>query len=258
MCAKEEKMFSPKSPTERLIVALDYSNREQAIQTVEKLAGKVGMFKIGMQLNTVEGPAITREIVAAGERVFLDLKFHDIPNTVEGAAASASTLGVSMFNVHTLGGEEMMGAAMVGVNGALQDNQALKMPLVIGVTILTSMDQRSLERIGINIALESEVVWLAKLAHGAGLHGVVASPKEILLIRDGIEDEQFIIVTPGIRFADGDAHDQKRIATPFSAIYDGADYIVVGRAITDAPDPAAAADRAAQEIADAMAKRGRV
>lgn len=236
----------PSSVKDRLIVALDVPDRDSAIRLVEQLSGAVGMFKIGSQLFTAEGPQLVRELVGSGERVFLDLKFHDIPNTVAGAVESAARLGVSILNVHTLGGSEMMRAAAhsVGDRGLLW----ITRPAVLGVTVLTSMDRADLADVGIVSDLRAEVVRLAALARDSGLDGIVASPHEIRLIRECITAERFIILTPGIRPAWAEKRDQKRIAAPADAIRDGADYIVIGRAITDSPDPRSAADRILEEI----------
>jgi orotidine-5'-phosphate decarboxylase len=237
---------TPSSVKDRLIVALDVADREHALRLVEQLSGVVGMFKIGSRLFTAEGPPLVREIITAGERVFLDLKFHDIPNTVAGAVESAARLGVSMLNVHTLGGSEMMRAAAhaVGDRGLLW----ITRPAVLGVTVLTSMDKTDLSDVGINSDLRSEVVRLAALAQDSGLDGIVASPHEIRLIRECITAGRFIILTPGIRPALYARGDQKRIATPADAIRDGADFLVVGRAITESSNPRAASERILEEI----------
>jgi orotidine-5'-phosphate decarboxylase len=234
------------SAKDRLIVALDVPDRASALTLVEQLSGLVGMFKIGSQLFTAEGPDLVREIVRGGEKVFLDLKFHDIPNTVAGAVESAARLGVSILNVHTLGGSEMMRAAAhaVGDRGLLW----ITRPAVLGVTVLTSMDKADLADVGIPSDLSAEVVRLANLAQDSGLDGIVASPHEIRLIRECITAERFIILTPGIRPAWSSKGDQKRIATPADAIRDGADFIVIGRAITDSDNPRAAAERILEEI----------
>src|SRR5215216_127321 len=243
MINKNPKQVSPK---DRVIVALDVPDRASALRLVEQVSGLVGMFKIGSQLFTAEGPQLVREIVTSGERVFLDLKFHDIPNTVAGAVESAARLSVSILNVHTLGGSEMMRAAAhaVGDRGLLW----ITLPAVLGVTVLTSMDKADLADVGIPLDLTAEVVRLATLARDSGLDGIVASPHEIRLIRECITAERFIILTPGIRPAWSAKGDQKRIATPVDAIRDGADFIVIGRAITDSLDPRAAAERILEEI----------
>ncbi len=231
---------------QKLIVALDYPDRDSALPVVEQLSGKVGMFKIGSQLFSAEGPEFVREIVAAGERVFLDLKFHDIPNTVKGASLSATRLGVSIFNVHALGGSEMMRAA---ADASKAPDINLR-PAVLAVTMLTSMDRATLAEVGINSEMDAEVVRLATLARDSGMDGVVASPHEIRLIRERVAAEGFIILTPGIRPAGTDSGDQKRVATPANAIRDGADFLVIGRAITSSPDPRASVERILDEIVD--------
>jgi orotidine-5'-phosphate decarboxylase len=238
---------TPSNIKDRLIIALDVPGRDDALRLVESLAGAVGMFKFGSQLFTAEGPQLVREIVSSGERVFLDLKFHDIPNTVAGAVESAARLGVSILNVHTLGGSEMMRAAghAVGDRGLLW----ITRPAVLGVTVLTSMDKADLADVGITSELSSEVVRLATLARDSGLDGIVASPHEIRLIRECITAERFIILTPGIRPEWGASKgDQKRIATPAAAIRDGADFLVIGRAVTDSPDPRGAVARILDDI----------
>jgi orotidine-5'-phosphate decarboxylase len=231
---------------DRLVVALDVEDRASALGLVEQLSGMVGMFKVGSQLFTAEGPQLVREIVTAGERVFLDLKFHDIPNTVAGAVEAAARLGVSILNVHTLGGSEMMRAAAhaVGDRGLMW----ITRPAVLGVTVLTSMDKADLDDIGVKSDVARQVVRLAALARDSGLDGIVASPHEIRLIREEIAAERFIILTPGIRPAWSARGDQKRIATPADALGDGADLIVIGRAITEHPEPRAAAERILEEI----------
>ncbi|MEW6206808.1 MAG: orotidine-5'-phosphate decarboxylase [Acidobacteriota bacterium] len=228
--------FHPRSVKDRLIVALDVADRLSALRLIEQLQGLAGMFKVGLELYTACGPALVREIIESGGRVFLDLKFHDIPNTVAGAARSAARLGVSLFNLHTLGGAEMMRAAA----GAISEINPR--PALLGVTVLTSMNRTDLSEIGVVSEVEEEVLRLAALARDSGLDGVVASPREIRAIRERIP-EPFIILTPGIRPMWSESGDQKRISTPAAAIRDGADFIVIGRAITSSADPRAAAER---------------
>lgn len=258
MILTEKTMAIEHSIKDRIIVALDVGDRRSALHLVESLSGLVGLFKVGLQLYTAEGQSLVREIVSAGERVFLDLKFHDIPNTVAGATKSILGLGVSIFNVHTLGGAEMMKAAAKAASefssGASQSENSnspisTSRPAVLGVTVLTSMGGDDLLSVGIDSNVEDAVVRLAALARDAGLDGVVASPREIKLIRERVAADRFIILTPGIRPAWSEASDQKRIATPASALADGADFIVVGRAITDSPEPRTAAERILEEIA---------
>jgi orotidine-5'-phosphate decarboxylase len=250
---------TPTNAKERIVVALDVADRDSALSLVEKLSGLVGMFKIGKQLFTAEGPGLVREIIVAGEKVFLDLKYHDIPNTVAGAAQSAAQLGVSIFNVHALGGSEMMRAvvAFQNQNPYLHDDEdplqpaartSTTRPAVLGVTVLTSMNDQSLAEVGITLNADEMVVRLATLARDAGLDGVVASPKEIRLIRERVASKNFIILTPGIRPLWSASGDQKRVATPADALRDGADFIVIGRAITDGKDPRANAERILEEI----------
>jgi orotidine-5'-phosphate decarboxylase len=228
---------------ERLIVALDVPKAEPARALVESLAGRVGMFKVGSQLFTAAGPGFVQEIVGRGEKVFLDLKFHDIPNTVSGAVSSASRLGVSLIDVHGLGGQAMLEAA-VGALPAMQTR-------LLAITILTSHDEDSLDQIGVNGGVTDSVERLALLARDAGLDGVVASPHEVGLIREACGPD-FLIVTPGIRPAGAAAGDQVRAATPATALAAGADYLVVGRPITASEDPAAAADAIVREMQSAL------
>jgi len=241
----------------KLIVALDLPTGDAATRMAERLQGHVGMFKVGSELFTAEGPVPVRYLVATGHRVFLDLKFHDIPNTVRAAAREAAQLGVSMVNVHASGGRKMMEAALEGARSALataegspgrsQGQSQTEGPKVLAVTILTSLETQDLEELGISGTPLEAVVRLARLAQGAGLDGVVASAREISAIRQACGPE-FLIVTPGIRPASAATNDQARIATPASAIAAGADYLVVGRPITGAPDPAAAADAIVAEM----------
>jgi orotidine-5'-phosphate decarboxylase len=242
---------------DKLIVALDLPTGDAATRMAERLQGHVGMFKVGSELFTAEGPVPVRYLVATGHRVFLDLKFHDIPNTVRAAAREAAQLGVSMVNVHASGGRKMMEAALEGARSALatvwgnpersQGPSQQAGPKVLAVTILTSLEIQDLEELGISGTPMEAVVRLARLAQSAGLDGVVASAREISAIRQACGPE-FLIVTPGIRPASAAANDQARIATPASAIAAGADYLVVGRPITGTPDPAAAADAIVAEM----------
>jgi orotidine-5'-phosphate decarboxylase len=231
-----------------LIVALDVDTVEQARRLVEELRDIVGMFKVGSQLFTAAGPALVREIVHSGGKVFLDLKFHDIPNTVAAAAVEATRLGVSIFNVHALGGSEMM-RRTADVVAETSEVEGLARPSIIAVTLLTSANEETLRELGINSDPESLVPHLAQMAHEAGLDGVVASPKEAASIRATVDQPGFLIVTPGVRPSGAATNDQKRVTTPRAAIMGGADYIVVGRPILIADDPA----RAAQEIVDEIA-----
>ncbi len=229
-----------KEARERLIVALDVPSADAARDLVKRLSGHVGLFKIGSQLFTAAGPDLVHEITAGGERVFLDLKFHDIPNTVAGAVASAARLGVSLVDVHGLGGRAMMEAA-VGALPAMGTR-------LLAITILTSHDDASLRQIGLDGPVSESVRRLALLAREAEVDGVVASPHEVSLIREAC-GKDFLIVTPGIRPAGAPARDQARATTPAAALAAGADYIVVGRPIVEAADPVAAADAIVAELA---------
>jgi orotidine-5'-phosphate decarboxylase len=226
-----------KRTRDRLIVALDFSTAAEAISMAEKLRGHVGLFKVGSQLFTAEGPMVARGLAALGEKVFLDLKFHDIPNTVHAAAREAARIGVTMLNVHASGGRKMMEAAL---EGSRQGSSGRERPLVLAVTVLTSLGTDDLAAIGLNGDAEAAAIRLARLAQVAGLDGVVASPLEIAAIRRTC-GPNFVVVTPGIRPTAAAADDQTRIATPGHAIRAGADYLVVGRPITAAADTAAAA-----------------
>lgn len=229
----------------RLIVALDVETAREARKLFDTLRHVVGMFKIGSQLFTVAGPGIVREIVKAGGRVFLDLKFHDIPNTVAAAGVEAARLGVSIFNVHAAGGSEMMRGVAHAVANA-SERESFPRPSVIAVTVLTSADARTLAEIGVASGPAEQVRALAKLAAECGMDGVVASPHEVALVRETVNEQNFLIVTPGVRPLGSSRDDQKRVMTPAEAVRAGADYLVVGRSILKAPDPA----RAAHEIKD--------
>jgi orotidine-5'-phosphate decarboxylase len=241
------------SAREKLIVALDVATAGEARHVRDTLRGEVGMFKVGMQLFTAEGPAFVRELTEAGARVFLDLKFHDIPNTVAGAARAAVRLGVALFNVHAAGGSEMLRRA---AGAAAEEAQRLgvERPRLIAVTVLTSADAGVLEETGVAApSVESQVGRLARLTHAAGLDGVVASPHEIGPVRAAVERADFLVVTPGVRPASAPHDDQRRVMTPAEAVAAGADYVVVGRAVLNHPDPA----RAARDIVEEMERGSR-
>ena len=220
------------STKDKIILVLDVSSRDEAMKLVRPLHEHVGMFKVGMQLFTSEGPSIVREIVDLGGKVFLDLKFHDIPNTVCHGVLEAARLGVSLMTIHAAGGRAMMEA----VSRELQDKFGDRKPIVAAVTVLTSLNDAGLREVGIERTVVSQVVAMAKLAEACGIGGVVCSPQEIQLVR-GAVGPAFKIVTPGIRMPGQSAHDQQRLATPSEALSAGADYIVVGRAVTAARDP---------------------
>jgi orotidine-5'-phosphate decarboxylase len=228
------------NPKDRLIVALDVASADEAQALALRLGGHVGMFKVGKQLFTAAGPTAVSRLIEAGARVFLDLKYHDIPNTVSGAVAAAVDLGVSLVDVHALGGRSMIAAAATAL--------AASETRLLAVTVLTSHDEATLTEIGLAGPVVSAVERLALLARSSGAHGVVASPHEIAAIRRACGPD-FLIVTPGIRPAGAKAGDQARAATPAAALTAGADYLVVGRPITEAPDPAAASAAIVAEMA---------
>lgn len=235
------------TPKDRIVLALDVDNDREALALVAELRDSVGVFKVGHQLFTAFGPDIVRRITGMGGRVFLDLKYHDIPHTVAKAAAEAVKLGVSIFNVHALGGLEMMKAAAESANETAE-RLNLPVPLVLAVTVLTSMDEAALRKeLKINRSLRREVAHLARLAQRARMHGVVASPQEIRMLRRGIRGG-FVILTPGVRPAWAGKDDQKRVMTPGEAVAAGADYIVVGRPVLKAEDRRAAVRKILEEI----------
>ncbi|HEY0320244.1 MAG TPA: orotidine-5'-phosphate decarboxylase [Pyrinomonadaceae bacterium] len=240
------------SAKDRLIIALDVETPREALSIFNALKGYAGMFKIGSQLFTAGGHAIVREIVEAGGRIFLDLKFHDIPNTVARAGVEAARLGVSIFNVHAMGGSEMMRRTVELVHeAAVREN--FTRPSIIAVTALTSADAATLAEVGFTSSVEQQVLRLARLSAECGMDGVVASPHEVPLIRASVRQEDFLIVTPGVRPAGTSRGDQKRVMTPAEAVRAGASYLVVGRAILDAPDMT----RAAEEIINEMETAGK-
>lgn len=238
-------------PKGRLIVALDVDSPERAAALVEELRDEVGLFKVGKQLFVRSGPQIVRAIRERGGEVFLDLKFHDIPRTVANASIEATRLGVKMFDVHASGSLVMMRRAVQAVNRTCR-TEGLSRPLILGVTVLTSLSVEDLRMVGVRAGIRSQVVRLASLAKEAGMDGVVSSPLEAARIRKAC-GAGFKIVTPGVRLAGADWDDQKRVMTPGGAIEAGADYIVVGRTITAASDPRDAARRVVGEIAVALA-----
>ena len=205
------------------------------------------MFKIGSQLFTAAGPSLVKEIVSSGERIFLDLKYHDIPNTVAQAGVEATRLGVSLFNIHASGGSEMMRRTADAVTECAA-KEGLTRPLVIAVTALTSANAAGLTEVGVKEEPANLVARLALLAKQSGMDGVVASPQEIAIVRSAVKAARFVIVTPGIRPAGSDLFDQKRVTTPGEAMLAGADYVVVGRPILSAADPAAAARQIVAEM----------
>jgi orotidine-5'-phosphate decarboxylase len=240
-------------PRSSLIVALDFDSLSTAVKFAKQVADLVGMFKIGSQLFTAAGPAAVKEVAALGTGIFLDLKFHDIPNTVAGAVLSAAAMtGVQLVNVHALGGKAMLEAAVQAVSAGVP--MGADRPRLLAVTLLTSMDQKSMKEVGIGGAPKLCVVKLAQLAKKAGVDGVVASVQEAKAIRKAC-GRDFLIVTPGVRPQEKSAaskpDDQTRTATPSEAIRAGADFLVVGRPILAASDPRAAAQAIVDEIAAA-------
>jgi orotidine-5'-phosphate decarboxylase len=235
------------SARDRLIVALDVETPEKARAIVSELKTHAGMFKIGSQLFTAAGPGIVREIVGTGGRLFLDLKFHDIPNTVARAGVEAARLGVSIFNVHASGGSEMMRRTAAEVHdAAARENFAP--PRVIAVTALTSADAATLAEVGFSSSVDEQVERLARMASDCGMDGVVASPHEVGLVRAAVGRKDFLVVTPGVRPAGTSHGDQKRVMTPAEAVRAGADYLVIGRAILEAPDMIRAAEEIIREM----------
>ena len=228
-----------------VIIALDFDSKEKTLAFLDRFTGEKPFVKIGMELFYAEGPQVVRDIRARGHKIFLDLKLHDIPNTVKKAMAALSALDVDIINLHAAGTAAMMTAALEGLTRA--DGTR---PLLIAVTQLTSTSQQSMEdEIGIHRPLEEVVLDYAKNAMAAGLDGVVCSPLEARKVHE-VCGERFLTVTPGVRFADGDIGDQKRVMTPEQAKKIGSDYIVVGRPITAAPDPVAAYERCIKEFVD--------
>jgi len=230
----------------KLIIALDVETPRKALDLVKQLHSIAGMFKVGSQLFTAAGPQIVRDILAHDSQVFLDLKFHDIPHQVAGAARSAAELGVFLFTIHASGGSEMMQRAVDSVNEVAAKTGHRSS--VLAISVLTSIDATILEQIGVTSTPSESVLRLVKLAEAAGVDGVVASPQEIEAIRQTVSRPEFLVVTPGIRPAANEAGDQKRVATPAAAIAAGASYLVVGRPITGAPDPLAAAHEISAEM----------
>jgi len=230
---------------DQLLVALDVDTAAEARALADRLRGIVGGFKVGSRLFTSEGPSLVEELASRGDRVFLDLKFHDIPNTVAGAVAAATRLGAWMVNVHASGGSAMMRAARAAADGEAA-RASRPTPLVIAVTVLTSLDQQTLPEIGLEASMTAQVERLAALAEASGLDGVVASPHEIDIIRRRC-GRRFAVVTPGIRGAGDQPGDQRRTMSAAEALAAGASYLVVGRPIIAAADPRAAAERIAAE-----------
>lgn len=241
---------------ERLIVALDLADAEQAVDLVRRLKDRVRYFKVGSELHNALGPRILELIYSEGGRVFLDLKFHDLPSVVSKAATVVTGLGVAMFSVHAAGGRAMLQAAAAAARQCAAE-LAITPPKVLGLTVLTSIDDTVLQQeMGVGRSLEEMVAFWSNMARQAGLDGAVASPREVAAVRRACGSD-FMIVTPGIRpsWSQQDEDDQKRVLTPAEALAAGADYLVVGRPIIHAADPVAAAARVLDEMQGALAGR---
>lgn len=230
----------------KVIIPLDVPGEERALELVDLLLPLTPYFKVGLELFNHIGPQIVQKIRDRGGRVFLDLKYHDIPNTVAGAVRAAVATGAFMINVHAGGGEEMLLAAVAAATKEAQ-KRGVARPLVLGVTVLTSFTATTLKQVGVERPLEGQVLELARLCQRSGLQGVVASPRETAHLRQELGDG-FIIVTPGVRLPGSDLQDQKRVMAPWEAVEAGADFVVIGRPVTAAPDP----QQALQDIITAM------
>jgi orotidine-5'-phosphate decarboxylase len=233
--------------SERIIVALDVDSATAADAVIDELAGRVGAFKVGLQLFSAAGPQYVRRLTERGIKVFLDLKFHDIPNTVAKSAVEASKLGVWMLNVHASGGREMMERTVQEVASQCE-RKGTKKPLIIAVTVLTSSSEETLREIGISNDVEQQVGNLARLAAVSNMDGVVASPREVAVIRSAVLNPDFLTVTPGIRPKAGTLDDQKRVTTFGQALANGSDYVVIGRPITQASNRVAAVEQILSEV----------
>jgi len=236
---------APAGMRERLIVALDVSSAGEAQNLVSRIGDAAGIYKVGLQLFTAEGPSVVRDLIHSGRRVFLDLKLHDIPTTVALAVKSAVDMGAHMLTVHASGGATMLRAATEAAAGRLS---------ILAVTVLTSLDDANMQEIGVSGRVSDQVLRMSALAQSAGCQGIVTSPREASIVRKTL-GEGFAIVTPGVRPAGSDSNDQQRTATPAQAISNGASHIVVGRPITHAPDPAKAAETIISEMQQARNSR---
>ena len=223
---------------DKIIVALDVATKKEALVLVDQLNGQISFFKIGLQLYTAEGPEIVRSVLSTGAKIWLDLKLHDIPNTVARAVESASNLGVHMLTIHLSGGGEMIRAATAARANSMS---------ILGVTVLTSATEQTLCEIGIADKVDDQVLRLAKLGVDAEIDGLVASPHEVKMLRGEFRDK-IKIVTPGVRPKGSDAGDQKRVMTPRQALDAGADYLVIGRSITTHPNPREAVAKILAEL----------
>ena len=233
----------------RLIVALDVPDAASATALISRLEGQCTWFKVGLELFVAAGPSVLKPLLKQGHSIFLDLKFNDIPNTVAGAVRSAATLGVRMMTVHAAGGPAMLAAARTALDGLADP------PDLLAVTVLTSMDRAQLAAVGLNRSPAEQVELLARVGLSAGIRGFVCSPQEVASLR-ALTGPKGVLVTPGIRPSAAETGDQKRVATPAEALRQGASYLVVGRPITQAPDPAQAAEAILKEMAEAVQDMG--
>lgn len=234
------------SPVDRIFCAIDTTKLDDALLLAELLSGEVGAIKLGKEFFTAHGPEGVRRILELGHRIFLDLKFHDIPNTVAGAIRAAASLKCTVLTIHASGGPPMLDAAMIAAREA-----GPKRPKIVGVTVLTSLDENDLAAVGQIGPLSEQALRLAKLSKASGLDGVVCSPQEVKMLRRELGPD-FSLVVPGVRPAWAGADDQKRVMTPGQTVADGADHLVIGRPITRSDDPVGAARRIADEIAGAL------
>lgn len=246
--SEPQKAISKMSETkDKIIVPLDVETADEARKIIDEIGNEVGAYKIGLQLFTSAGAGFVQEVVDSGIKLFLDVKFHDIPNTVAKASIEVARLGVWMFNLHALGGSEMMRRTVEEVS-EFCDKEKLEKPKIIAVTVLTSSNEQTLAETGIGGKVNEQVLNLAKLTAKCGLDGVVASPLETELIRKNIENPEFLIVTPGIRPNFATKDDQKRVMTPKEAVENGSDYLVIGRPIAKADNKLAAVKQILAEI----------
>lgn len=242
-----------KSTLSPLIVALDVPTAAEALKMVDQLGGQADVFKVGLQLFTQSGPEIVDEIIRRGKRVFIDLKLHDIPNTVTSALENLIKPGVEFLTVHGLGGREMLTSA-AGTLARFREQDRELTAKILCVTVLTSLDDEDLNEVGVDFSAAGEVLNLARLAIGSGIEGVVASPEEVSILRQQL-GQDLVIVTPGVRMSEDDVGDQKRVATPAKAIRDGANFVVMGRSLLSQKNPADAAKKVLESLSEDAGKR---
>jgi orotidine-5'-phosphate decarboxylase len=246
--AEEPSNIAPANIRERIIVALDVPTADEARTVIDEIGDGVGAFKIGMQLFTAAGAAFVRELTDQGTKVFLDLKYHDIPNTVAAAGLEAAKMRVWMFNMHASGGSEMM-RRTADIVAEYCELTRMRLPIILGVTVLTSSDTQTLAETGISGSVDEQVSRIALLAAEAGLDGVVASAQEVGLVREAVTKPRFFVVTPGIRGRDATLDDQRRVTTIGEAFASGSDFVVIGRPIIAAADRRAAVEKLVEEAA---------